>query len=300
MFDSDIEISVVVPVYNSADIISTLVHRIEHTMRPLGISFEILLSEDCSADNSWNIIKELASNDKTIKGIRLSKNCGQWVSTLAGISKAKGRYIVNIDDDMEYEPSYIVDLYNEIKSSEYLVVYGIPSDKYIIQGKNNFLSKMRKKLMHMLWNSPVTDSFRIFKRETVLTDNQSLIPNVFIDAFLVNNLDRRFIGYVETKSNQRYAGVSNVNFIKRLKLFLLYRSHFKVSNEFAVFLTALQSIVVVACLKFVFYKNTSYLFSIAFFLIMWGFLYIEAFMKLHWKDSKHTLFLIIDEVNINS
>jgi glycosyltransferase involved in cell wall biosynthesis len=300
MLDSDIEISVVVPIYNSADIIPILVDRIEHTIKQLGLSFEILLSEDCSADNSWSVIQELSVHNKAIKGIRLSKNCGQWVSTLAGISKARGKYIVTIDDDMEYEPSYIAMLYNTIKDNKYQVVFGIPTDKYILQGKNNFLSKTRKKLMHVLWNSPVTDSFRIIKREVVLTENNILIPNVFIDAYLVNNIDRRFIGYVETRSNPRYAGVSNVNFFKKMKLFLLYRSHFKVSNEFAVFLTAAQSIVLVAFLKFMFYKNFSYLFSIAFFLIMWGFLYIEAFMKLHWKDSKHILFLVVDEVNISS
>lgn len=300
MLDSDIEISVVVPIYNSADIIPILVDRIEHTIKQLGLSFEILLSEDCSADNSWSVIQELSVHNKAIKGIRLSKNCGQWVSTLAGISKARGKYIVTIDDDMEYEPSYIAMMYNTIKDNKYQVVFGIPTDKYILQGKNNFLSKTRKKLMHVLWNSPVTDSFRIIKREVVLTENNILIPNVFIDAYLVNNIDRRFIGYLETRSNPRYAGVSNVNFFKKVKLFLLYRSHFKVSNEFAVFLTAAQSIVLVAFLKFMFYKNFSYLFSIAFFLIMWGFLYIEAFMKLHWKDSKHILFLVVDEVNISS
>lgn len=300
MLDSDIEISVVVPIYNSADIIPILVDRIEHTIKQLGLSFEILLSEDCSADNSWSVIQELSVHNKAIKGIRLSKNCGQWVSTLAGISKARGKYIVTIDDDMEYEPSYIAMMYNTIKDNKYQVVFGIPTDKYILQGKNNFLSKTRKKLMHVLWNSPVTDSFRIIKREVVLTENNILIPNVFIDAYLVNNIDRRFIGYLETRSNPRYAGVSNVNFFKKVKLFLLYRSHFKVSKEFAVFLTATQSIVLVAFLKFMFYNNFSYLFSIAFFLIMWGFLYIEAFMKLHWKDSKHILFLVVDEVNISS
>jgi glycosyltransferase involved in cell wall biosynthesis len=223
-----VEVSIIVPVYNSVEIIPELVRRIESAMNEINVSFEIILSEDCSHDNSWGVIKELAVSKKEIKGLRLSKNYGQWRSTLAGISRAKGRYIVTIDDDLEYEPYEIVKLYQSITSKDYHVVFGIPKDKYALQGKSNLLSKWRKAIMHKLWNSPATDSFRIFKRELVFYDDV-FMPKVFIDAFIVHHTDRRFIGYSDISSNKRYAGVSNVSFFKKLGLFFLYRSHFKIS-----------------------------------------------------------------------
>jgi len=107
MDSPEIEISVVIPVFNSSMIIPELLKRTIKTMNELDVPYEIILVEDCGTDDSWDIIKKFSYENAFIKGLRMSKNYGQWITTLAGMSFSKGAYIVTMDDDLEYEPTEI-------------------------------------------------------------------------------------------------------------------------------------------------------------------------------------------------
>ena len=67
------ELSIVIPVYNSANILPELVKQIELNVKGKINSYELFLVNDCSKDNSWNVIKELSSNNLFIKGLNLKK-----------------------------------------------------------------------------------------------------------------------------------------------------------------------------------------------------------------------------------
>lgn len=221
-----VEISIVVPVYNSAAILPELTKRIEQTMRAAHLAYEIILVNDHSKDSSWETICQLCKQKKHLKALHLVENKGQWWATLAGMSQAQGKYIVTIDDDLEYEPADIPKLHTTAIQKKRQVVYGMVYEKYRLQGKNPLLSKWRKSLMHKLWNSPPTESFRIIHRDVVFHQHQFL-PKVFIDAFIVAHVDWQQVAYEPVASNQRFAGASNVDLKKKIALFLKYRFHFK-------------------------------------------------------------------------
>ena len=93
-------VSIVTPVYNSERFISETIESIQsQTYR----NWELLLIDDCSKDNSYEIIKNYMQNDDRIKYIKLEKNSGAAVSRNTGIKNAKGRFIAFIDSDDLWE-----------------------------------------------------------------------------------------------------------------------------------------------------------------------------------------------------
>lgn len=93
-------VSIVTPVYNSERFISETIESIQsQTYR----NWELLLIDDCSKDNSYEIIKNYMKNDDRIKYIKLEKNSGAAVSRNTGIKNAKGRFIAFIDSDDLWE-----------------------------------------------------------------------------------------------------------------------------------------------------------------------------------------------------
>jgi polyisoprenyl-phosphate glycosyltransferase len=104
-------ISIVSPVYKAALILPELVERLERAILPLTLDYEIILVDDDSQDGSWEIIKELALNNKNIIGIKLSRNFGQHAAITAGIDKAVGEWVVVMDCDLQDIPEEIPNLY---------------------------------------------------------------------------------------------------------------------------------------------------------------------------------------------
>ncbi|MBO4457987.1 MAG: glycosyltransferase [Butyrivibrio sp.] len=94
-------VSFVIPCYRSQDTIESVITEIKETMSGLmAYSYEIILVNDCSPDNTWEKVKELADkNSDIIMGINFSKNFGQHAALMAGLNAAKGDYVVCLDDD---------------------------------------------------------------------------------------------------------------------------------------------------------------------------------------------------------
>lgn len=99
-----------------------LLSRITKTVLQITDSYEILLIEDRSPDNSWLKIKELCKADKHIKAVRLSKNFGQFYALTAGLDLAKGEWIVVLDCDLQDQPEEILKLYAKAQEG-YDIVY---------------------------------------------------------------------------------------------------------------------------------------------------------------------------------
>ena len=110
---SEIEISIVSPVFMSANTIKILVESIENACYKIGKKFEIVLVDDDSKDQSWKVIKNHCVEKKFIKGIKLSRNFGQHIAIKAGLKHAKGNWIVVMDCDMQDNPEEIPRLYSK-------------------------------------------------------------------------------------------------------------------------------------------------------------------------------------------
>ena len=136
------KLSVISPIYGAASVLPELVKRIHNTACKITDDYEILLVEDNSPDNSWEIIKQLSESDSKIVGLSLSRNFGQQSALNAGFDRATGDWIVTLDCDLQDEPERIIDLYNEgIKG--YDIVFASRVNR-----KDNAIKKLGSRLFY--------------------------------------------------------------------------------------------------------------------------------------------------------
>lgn len=103
--------SIVVPVYKGEASLHELYVRVKQSVSKLPGDFELLLIHDASPDNSWEIIRELCRQDCRVKGINLSRNFGQHYAITAGLSFAKGEWVIVMDCDLQDRPEEIPALF---------------------------------------------------------------------------------------------------------------------------------------------------------------------------------------------
>ena len=114
------KISVVVPCYNEEDVVELFNVEMEKLRKELkNVTLEVIYINDGSADNTLNILRELAKKDKNNKYISFSKNFGKESGIYAGLKNATGDYVVVIDADLQHNPRTIIDMYNILKEKEY-------------------------------------------------------------------------------------------------------------------------------------------------------------------------------------
>jgi undecaprenyl-phosphate 4-deoxy-4-formamido-L-arabinose transferase len=118
-------ISVVVPVYNSEGTLGALVSRLDPVLGATGDPYELILVNDGSLDQSWEIASQLAAQHDWIVVINLMRNYGQHNALLCGIRAARGDTIVTMDDDLQNPPEEIPKLLARLDDG-YDAVYGTP------------------------------------------------------------------------------------------------------------------------------------------------------------------------------
>jgi glycosyltransferase involved in cell wall biosynthesis len=109
-------LSVVVPVYNESSLIKELVKRVKANVKLITEDFEIILIDDGSHDQTWELIESEASQEKRIKGIKFSRNFGHHYAITAGLHKAIGEWVVVMDGDLQDRPEVIPDLYKKAQT----------------------------------------------------------------------------------------------------------------------------------------------------------------------------------------
>ena len=216
---SEPKYSVVVPVYNSKDTLVEFCSRVASTFNQINKSYEIILVNDCSPDNSWYVMKELRSRNENIKIISLLRNFGQHNATLCGLSYSRGDYVIILDDDLQHPPEEIPKLIEKINEG-YLAVYG----KYIVKHHNkieNFLSTRFQLFIHRILKIPdeiYISSFAIFKSEVIKNATSIKCSYVFLPALISQSIPINKLGNVDVVHHPRKVGKSNYNFLKYLKL----------------------------------------------------------------------------------
>jgi glycosyltransferase involved in cell wall biosynthesis len=100
-------LSFVVPVYGSPESLQPLYDRVRLVCAEAGLSHELILVDDCCPRNSWAVVKRIAEDDPSVTGVRLSRNFGQHAAIQAGLSLAKGEWIVVMDCDLQDRPEEV-------------------------------------------------------------------------------------------------------------------------------------------------------------------------------------------------
>lgn len=141
------DISIVIPLYNEEESLPELVSWIERVMKENGFSYEAVLVDDGSSDNSWAVVTRLAENNKNIKALHLQRNCGKSAALYCGFKAVSGDVVITMDADLQDSPDEIPELYRMITVENYDLVSGWKKDR-----KDPLLSK---KLPSKLYNGTV-------------------------------------------------------------------------------------------------------------------------------------------------
>ena len=110
-----IELTIIAPVFNGAITIKEYILRTVNTLKVLSISYQIILIDDGSTDNSLSIMRKLQREYPGIMIIKLTRNYGQSNAIAAGFTKAEGNFIVVMDSDLQDKPEDIILLYSTIR-----------------------------------------------------------------------------------------------------------------------------------------------------------------------------------------
>jgi dolichol-phosphate mannosyltransferase len=104
-------LSVVVPVYGCGPCLHELHRRATATLEAMGVTYELVLVDDCADDGAWEAMADLAAGDPRVRGVRLSRNFGQHAAITAGLAQARGEWTVVMDCDLQDPPEEIPRLY---------------------------------------------------------------------------------------------------------------------------------------------------------------------------------------------
>jgi len=118
------KLSIVIPAYNEEKTLEELVNKVLQVQLPYNYSKEIVIVNDGSKDNSWQVMLKLSANHKEIKSIQNEKNVGKTQTVRNGILKSTGDFVVIQDADLEYEPTEISEILKKAVDENLDVVYG--------------------------------------------------------------------------------------------------------------------------------------------------------------------------------
>ena len=136
------ELSIVIPLLNEAESLSELHQWITKSLDGVIKDYELIFIDDGSQDNSWEVINQLASQDKRVKGLRFLKNFGKSQALHAGFARAQGQYVVTMDADLQDNPEEIPYLIDMLRSQGYDMVSGWKKKRYDSYFGKNLPSKL--------------------------------------------------------------------------------------------------------------------------------------------------------------
>lgn len=114
------KISVVVPCYNEEESLPLFYEEINKVMDEMKkVKFELIFVNDGSKDQTLDILRNLASNDKNVRYISFSRNFGKEAGILAGFEAATGDYVCMMDADLQDPPQLLIEMYETLQNTDY-------------------------------------------------------------------------------------------------------------------------------------------------------------------------------------
>jgi glycosyltransferase involved in cell wall biosynthesis len=137
----DMDISVIVPMYNEAENAATTISRIKDVMERTGKAYEIIPVNDGSTDQTLAILEGIAKKDPKIKVVSYSNNIGRGKALRAGFGQARGDIVVSIDADLSYDPKYILSFLRVLEEEDDVDV--VLASPYMKAGKTEGVPMLR-------------------------------------------------------------------------------------------------------------------------------------------------------------
>lgn len=212
------KISVVIPVYNSENVVGETIDRIVSFFKKNSLDFEIILVNDGSSDMSWEVIHQKACEySGRITAINLLHNYGQHVANLCGFSQSSGEYVITMDDDLQNPPEEIEKLISKILEGYDLVIGRFREKKHSLFRRIG--SRIVYFINRKIFNVPkdlAMSNFRIIRKDVVnrICNYKTTYP--YIPGLVIMFSSQR--ANVVVEHNPRTVGESNYNIWRIIKL----------------------------------------------------------------------------------
>jgi undecaprenyl-phosphate 4-deoxy-4-formamido-L-arabinose transferase len=211
-----------VPVYHGEPFLQELASRLVIELPKLCSDYEVIFVNDCSPDQSWQLISTLAKKYPWIHGINLMRNYGQHNATLCGIQAAKYDTTITMDDDLQHRPEDIHSLLEKMEEG-YDVVYGAPR-KLPQSVFRNLATWLTKTLMSSVMNIPSVrhiSAFRAFKTDLRDAFAHFQNPNVIIDVLLSWGTTRFAYTFVDIQDGSHRKSTYNLRTLIKITMQIL-------------------------------------------------------------------------------
>lgn len=208
------EISIVIPVFNSEDCLSELYRQISDSV---DISHEVIYVNDYSTDHSWDEICKLGRNNSNVAGLNFRRNFGQDNAIMAGIGQAKGNYVVIMDDDLQHSPRDIQRLYDRCKEGFDVCFANFTVKKqrvWKIMG-----SWLNGKVAELMLDKPKSiylSPFKIISRAIAKEIVSYTGPYPYVDGLILSCSSR--LTQIEAEHSKRFAGRSSYSLIRSISV----------------------------------------------------------------------------------
>ena len=211
--------SVVIPVYNSEAVVGDTVDQLVAVFEHMQLQYEVVLVNDGSVDNSWNIIAEKARNNPSITALQMLKNYGQHNANLAGLRETTGDWVLTMDDDLQNPPDQIP-LMIEAALQGHDVIFGEFESKQA-SGVRRLGSKVIGMLNRRIFGQPhdlVVSNFRIMRRDVVdrICESRTSYPYITGQALLYSHSPAN----VRVRHDPRLVGRSSYSLFRIIRLVL--------------------------------------------------------------------------------
>ena len=223
------KITVAIPCYRSAKTLPVVVSRIKQAVQAEeGYEYQIVLVNDCSPDNTFEVIRQLCSEDPNIVGVNMSRNFGQAHARFAAIPYIEGDIAVYMDDDGQHPVERMFELIHKVEEGYDLVSANF--EKQSTKWTSRLTSKMAAKIYVAMGKRPegaVSSSYFAINRMCIdnLKNYHSPFPSIFGYLYQIT----KNITNIKFEHHERLSGRSGYNFKKRFMLWLNGFVNFSIS-----------------------------------------------------------------------
>jgi dolichol-phosphate mannosyltransferase len=212
-----VELRLVISCHNEENNLRPLASAIHASMDPLRLDYEVVITDDCSTDSSWNVLKQLAAHDWRLRIQRFKFNCGESAASWAGMQVARSRYIVTLDADLQNDPKDLPAMLEALKNVDCVcgtrTATRAKGDNWLRIASSRIANWVRNKLS----GENITDAgctYRVFKRECIAYVTFFNGAHRFLPTLI--KLEGFRVVEVPVSTNPRQSGTSHYGVRNRL------------------------------------------------------------------------------------
>lgn len=165
-----LDLSIIVPLYNEEESLPELMSWIHKVCTENRYSYEVIMVDDGSKDNSWEVVQQLSATYTGLKGIRFQRNYGKSAALNEGFKASSGKVVITMDADLQDSPDEIPELMAMIQSGEYDLVSGWKKVRYDNAITKNLPSKLYNGVNRMVSGIKLHDmncGLKAYRRKVV-------------------------------------------------------------------------------------------------------------------------------------